>query len=113
MQHFSSLTSNPNRVITVAINVEHMIPIFPTKDKPDENERLRIVALGGIKRHADWLRSSARQINEHIQMLKYMPEWETLAEAALVEARSALEDAIHDVDMEIMALRGLKKRENE
>jgi hypothetical protein len=93
------------------INVEHMIPIFPTRDRPEENERLRIVALGGIKRHAEWLRSSARQIHECVQMLKYLPEWETLAEAALVEARSALEDAIHDVDMEIMALKSLKKVE--
>ena len=88
-----------------------MIPIFPTKDKPDEDERLRIVALGGIKRHAEWLRSSSRQINEHIRMLKYLPEWETMAEAALVEARSALEDAIHDLDMEIIAMKSLKKVE--
>lgn len=88
-----------------------MIPIFPTKDKPDENERLRIVALGGIKRHAEWLRSSARQITEYIEMLEYLPEWETLAEDALVQARSALEDAIHDVDMEIMAMKSLKRGE--
>ena len=87
-----------------------MIPIFPTKDEPDDDdERLRIVALGGIKRHAEWLRSSARQIHECVQMLKCLPEWETLAESALVEARVALEDAIHDVDMEIIALKSLKK----
>lgn len=88
-----------------------MIPIFPVKNEPDDNERLRIVALGGIKRHAEWLRSSSRQITECIKMLKYLPEWETLAESALIEARSALEDAIHDVDMEIMAMKSLKRGE--
>ena len=89
-----------------------MIPIFPLKDKTNDNERLRIVALGGIKRHAEWLRSSARQITDCIKMLEYLPEWETLAESALIEARSALEDAIHDVDMEIIAMKSLKRRES-
>lgn len=87
-----------------------MIPIFPIKDKPEEDERMRIVALGGIKRHAQWLASSARQIHECILMLKSLPtEWETMAESELLEARRVLEEAIHNVDNEIIALKRKKR----
>lgn len=91
------------------INVEHMIPIFPTKDKPEENERLRILAMGSIKRHAEWMASSARQIHESILMLKTQPEWETQAEDAMLRARRALEEAIHNIDNEIIAFRALER----
>jgi len=90
-----------------------MIPIFPIKVTPEqEDERLRIVALGGIKRHAQWLASSARQIHECVLMLKTLPQWETMAEAELLEARRALEEAIHNLDNEIIAFKALKREQD-
>ena len=87
-----------------------MIPIFPTKTDEEildglKDDRLQSIALGGIRRHAKWLMSSARQIHEHVQILKSLPEWPTEAEEALAEARLALIEAMTGIEADLIAMR--------
>ena len=92
-----------------------MIPIFPTKTDGEvldglRDNRLQFIALGGIKRHARWLMSSARQIQEHVQILKSLPEWPTEAEETLAEARIALIEAMTQVEVQIIAMRSVERK---
>ena len=63
-----------------------------------QNEiRLRSIALSGIERQADWLKSSGQQLGQYAKMLIDRPKYETKAEAALEQAQEALEEALGKV----------------
>jgi len=71
------------------------------------DDRLHFIALSGIKRHAKWLQSSARQIHEHVMILKSLPEWTTDAEATLIEAKTVLIETLVEVQEEINAMKAV------
>ncbi len=63
-----------------------------TKRKPDE--RLRSIALSGIERQSEWLKTGGQQIGQYADMLASRPKYETRAEESLEAAQSALEEAL-------------------
>lgn len=70
-------------------------------------DSLETIARGGIKRHSEWLIFSSREIKYYMSLLKSRPEWETLAEDAMKQAKVALTEALAVIDHEIVAFSNL------
>jgi len=68
---------------------------------------LAMLARDGIRRHAEWLILSAREINHHLRLLKAQPEWETTAEDAMHRAKQALVEATSILEDQIAAFKNL------
>lgn len=63
----------------------------------NSDTRLRDIALSGVERHSEWLRTSSQQIAQYAKMLVDRPKYETKAEGALDDAEKALVSALDQV----------------
>lgn len=57
-------------------------------------DNLRTIALGGIKDHSYWLKTSASRLVHYIQLLVSRPDYETMAEDEMNEAEKSLLEAL-------------------
>lgn len=75
------------------------------------SDNFRSIALSGITRHAEWLKTSSDQIERYVRMLGDRPDYETKAEAAMEDAEKALLEALEKLRKERRRFRRLKVEE--
>jgi hypothetical protein len=63
-------------------------------------DNLQHIALDGIRRHAEWLILSSREIGHYVALLKAQPNFETEAADAMARAAEALDVASDNLEIE-------------